>query len=292
MEQNNLTITQTIIDTINYIFETLLSSIDNSLYSLLDSLTFINSDILNDKNFESILGTSASNGIILIANSFLLGFILFFAIKFLLAHFTFSNVERPHSFIIKLILCGLFMNFSYFILEQFIDLMYFTSSSICELGENLFNKSISFSELINVLNQTVSIDQNSLSIFSLDGLIKGTLSISLLSLVFSYSLRYILVKIFILITPFAILSASLNNTSWFFKSWFKNLFSLMFIQILVSLVLVVLFSMDYSSSDLFIKFVYIGGIYALIKANSIVRDFIGGISTTISQNVHNFKVGK
>lgn len=50
--------------------------------------------------------------------------------------------------------------------------------------------------------------------------------------------------------------------------------------------------MDYSSSDLFIKFVYIGGIYALIKANSIVRDFIGGISTTISQNVHNFKVGK
>ena len=292
MEQNNLTITQTIIDTINYIFETLLSSIDNSLYSLLDSLTFINSDILNDKNFESILGTSASNGVILIANSFLLGFILFFAIKFLLAHFTFSNVERPHSFIIKLILCGLFMNFSYFILEQFIDLMYFTSSSICELGENLFNKSISFSELINVLNQTVSIDQNSLNIFSLDGLIKGTLSISLLSLVFSYSLRYILVKIFILITPFAILSASLNNTSWFFKSWFKNLFSLMFIQILVSLVLVVLFSMDYSSSDLFIKFVYIGGIYALIKANSIVRDFIGGISTTISQNVHNFKVGK
>ena len=292
MEQNNLTITQTIIDTINYIFETLLSSIDNSLYSLLDSLTFINSDILNDKNFESILGTSASNGIILIANSFLLGFILFFAIKFLLAHFTFSNVERPHSFIIKLILCGLFMNFSYFILEQFIDLMYFTSSSICELGENLFNKSISFSELINVLNQTVSIDQNSLNIFSLDGLIKGTLSISLLSLVFSYSLRYILVKIFILITPFAILSASLNNTSWFFKSWFKNLFSLMFIQILVSLVLVVLFSMDYSSSVLFIKFVYIGGIYALIKANSIVRDFIGGISTTISQNVHNFKVGK
>ena len=292
MEQNNLTITQTIIDTINYIFETLLSSIDNSLYSLLDSLTFINSDILNDKNFESILGTSASNGIVLIANSFLFVFILFFAIKFLLAHFTFSNVERPHSFIIKLILCGLFMNFSYFILEQFIDLMYFTSSSICELGENLFNKSISFSELINVLNQTVSIDQNSLNIFSLDGLIKGTLSISLLSLVFSYSLRYILVKIFILITPFAILSASLNNTSWFFKSWFKNLFSLMFIQILVSLVLVVLFSMDYSSSDLFIKFVYIGGIYALIKANSIVRDFIGGISTTISQNVHNFKVGK
>ncbi len=288
MDQNN--ITQTIIDTINYIFETLLSSIDNSLYSLLDSLTFINSDILSDKNFEAILGTSASNGIILIANSFLLGIILYFAIKYLLAHFTFSNIEKPHSFIIKLIICGLFMNFSYFILEQFINLIYFTSSSICELGENLFNKSISFSELINVLNQTVAIEDNSLNIFSLDGLIKGTLSISLLSLVFSYSLRYILVKIFILITPFAILSASLNSTSWFFKSWFKNLFSLMFIQILVALVLVVLFSMDYSSTDLFVKFVYIGGIYALIRANSIVKDFIGGLSTTVTQNVNKFSI--
>lgn len=55
MENN---ITQTIIDTINYIFETLLSSIDNNLYDVLDKLTFIDSNILHDKNFESIFGTS------------------------------------------------------------------------------------------------------------------------------------------------------------------------------------------------------------------------------------------
>ena len=46
--------------------------------------------------------------------------------------------------------------------------------------------------------------------------------------------------------------------------------------------------MDYSSSNLFTKFVYVGGIYALIKTNSIVRDFIGGISTEVSQSVKNF----
>lgn len=46
--------------------------------------------------------------------------------------------------------------------------------------------------------------------------------------------------------------------------------------------------MDYSSSDLFTKFVYVGGIYALIKANSFVREFIGGVSTNISQHVKNF----
>ena len=160
--------------------------------------------------------------------------------------------------------------------------------SIRSLGEGLFHKDICFSELITTINTNIAIDTNSLNIFSLDGLIKGTLSISLLNLVFSYSLRYILIKVFVLLSPFAFLSLTLDKTSWFFKAWFRNLFSLLFIQIIVSLVLLILFSMDYSSGNLFSKFIYVGGIYALIKTNSLVRDFIGGVSTEISQSVQNF----
>ena len=97
-----------------------------------------------------------------------------------------------------------------------------------------------------------------------------------------------MIKVFVLITPFAILSLSLDNTNWFFKAWFKNLFSLLFIQIIVALVLDILFSMNFSNNNLFIKFIYVGGIYALIRANSFVREFIGGVSTTVSQNVKSF----
>ena len=46
--------------------------------------------------------------------------------------------------------------------------------------------------------------------------------------------------------------------------------------------------LDYSSTNLFNKFIYIGGIYALIRANTFVRQFIGGISTDISQSVKSF----
>ena len=286
--EDSLNITQTIIDTINTIFETLFSSIDNNLYSVLDNITFINSDILYDKNFETLFGTSSSNGILLIANSFLLAFILYYSARFLIAHFTYTQTEAPLSFIFKLILCGIAMNFSFFIVEIFLNLNSNVSLAIRSLGENLFNKNICFSELINTINANISIDSNSLNIFSLDGLLKGTLSISLLNLVFSYSLRYIMVKVFVLLSPFAFLSLSLNKTSWFFSAWFRNLFSLLFIQIIASLVLLILFSMDYSSSNLFSKFVYVGGIYALIKTNSIVRDFIGGVSTEVAQSVKNF----
>lgn len=286
--ENSINITQIIMDTINTIFETLFSSIDNNLYSVLDDITFISSDILQDKNFENLFGTSTSNGILLIANSFLLAFILYYAVRYLMAHFTYAQTEAPFSFIIKLILCGIMMNFSFFILELILNLNANVSLAIRNLGENLFHKNICFSELITTINTNMSINTNALNIFSLDGFIKGTLSISLLNLVFSYSLRYILVKVFILLSPFAFLSLTLDKTNWFFKTWFRNLFSLLLIQIIVSIVLLILFSMDYSSSNLFTKFIYVGGMYALIKTNSLVRDFIGGVSTEISQSVKNF----
>ena len=285
MEENN--ITQIIIDTINTILGNLFGSIDNNLYSILDDISFISSAILDDKNFENIFGTSASNGILLIANSLLLGIILYFSIRYLLSHFTYSQIENPKSFILKLIIYGICMNFSYFLISQFIDIFSNISLAIRNIGEILFKKNICFSELILYINNHISINTSSLDFFSLDGIIKGTLSISLLNLVLSYSFRYILIKVFVLLTPFAFLSNCLSSTSWFFISWFKNLFSLLFIQIIISIILLLLFSIDYSS-NLFSKFVYIGGMYALIKSNSFVRDFIGGVSTTFSQNVNNF----
>ena len=180
------------------------------------------------------------------------------------------------------------MNFSFFIVEIILDLNSNITLAIKALGENLFNKQICFSELINTINTNMSINSSSIDIFSVDGLIKGTLTLSLLNLVFSYSFRYIMIKVFVLLSPFAFLSLTLDATSWFFKTWLKNLFSLLFIQIIVSFVLLILFSLDFSSSNLLSKFIYVGGIYALIKANSFVREFIGGVSTNISQTVQNF----
>ena len=284
MEQSN--ITQTIIDTINNIFDTLFQSIDSNLYSVLDSLAFIDNSIIDNKYFINIFGTSTTNGILLIANSFLLAILLYFSIRYLLSHFTYSRIDKPQSFLIKLILCGLCMNFSYFLLDDFLSIFSYITSAICDLGSHLFGKTISFSELISVINSNISPENNEFNFFSLDGLIKSIMSVSLLNLVFSYALRYVMIQVFIFLAPFAILSASLSSTSWFFTSWLKNLFSLLFIQIIIAIILLILFSMDYSSSDLLVKIIYIGGVYALIKANSFVREFIGGVSTVVSQSVN------
>ena len=285
--ENYSNITSTILETINTILGNLFSSIDNNVYTILDDITFISSDILYDSYFEKILGTSASNGILLITNSLLFGFLLYYSIKYLMAHFTYKQTESPMQFIFKAIIFGICINFSYFFIEIFLDLFANITLAIRGIGEILFNKNICFAELILEINNTISVDTSSLDVFSLDGLIKTSLTMSLLSLVFTYSFRYVMIKIFILLCPFAILSLILESTSWFFKSWLRNLFSLLFIQIIVAVVLLILFSMDYSSNNLMTKFIYVGAIYALIKSNSFVRDFVGGVSTTFTQNVEN-----
>lgn len=133
-------------------------------------------------------------------------------------------------------------------------------------------------------------DTNQINVFSLDGIIKGTLTVSLLNLVFSYSLRYVMIKILILLSPFAFLSLSMENTAHFFKSWYRNIFSLLFVQIIVAIVLLLLFSMDYSKANLLNKFIYLGGIYALIRSNSIVRELFGGMSTTVQAGVSRLRM--
>ena len=140
MEQSN--ITNIIIDSINTIVNNLLSSIDNNLYSILDDLAFINSDILQDKNLENIFGTSTSNGLLLISNSLLLGIIIYFSLRYLLSHITYTKIESPSQFIFKLIIFGICMNFSYFLISYFLDLICNISLAIRSVGENIYNKNI------------------------------------------------------------------------------------------------------------------------------------------------------
>lgn len=288
MENEQINIVQTITQTINNLFSNLFSSVDNSLYSVLDDLLFINSDILKDKYLNLILGSSSS-GIILICNSLLIGLCMYYAIKLLLSHLTFSQVQKPSQFIFKLFLCVISMNFSSFIIKNTIYLISDLSLSIREVGEMAFDKSICLSTFIQEFNSTIYLEDASFNIFTLDGLLKSFISIGFLNLAISYAIRYIMIKVFIFISPFAFISLVNSSTSWFFKTWIKIFFSLLLLQIFVPLILLVTFSIDYNSSDIFSKIVYIGAIYSLIKANTFVKEFMGGLSTDVNLGISNLK---
>ena len=259
MENEQLNIVEIITQTINNLFSNLFSSVDNSLYSILDDLLFINADILEDKYLNSILGSSSSC-IILICNSLLIGLCMYYAIKLLLSHLTFSQVQKPSQFTFKLFLCVISMNFSSFIIRNSIYLISDLSLSIREVGEIVFNKNICLSTFIQEFNSTIYLEDSSFNIFTLNGLLKSFVSVGFLNLAISYALRYIMIKVFIFISPFAFMSLINPSTSWLFKTWLKLFSSLLLLQVFVSLILLVTFSINYTSSDIFSKIVYIGSI--------------------------------
>lgn len=272
-----------IIETINSIFNNLFSSIDNNIYSDLDNFIFINKNIINNSFFEKILGANGKNGILYLTDAFFLGIIIYYSIRFAYASFSGASAEKPSQFIFKMIILGIIINFSYFICEQLLNINYLISESIREIGKSIVHSDISFSSLIMELNSTISIGDNSFDLFSLDGIIKSFISVGLLNLLFTYSLRYIMIQIFVITTPLILLSLMNNSTYWIFKAWAKGFLSLLLLQSFVSIILILMFSLDNSN-----KLLLIGAIYALVRANSYIREIFGGINVDVSTNMSSF----
>lgn len=278
MEQSE--VVNIIIETINSIFSNLFSSIDNNVYSYLDTFTFIDSSIVDNSFFEKFLGSSGKTGILYLTDALLFAIIIYYAIRYSYSIFTGTNVEKPTQFIFKMIIVGIFINSSYFLCNQLLNINYLISGSIQDIGKSIIGKNISFSCLIQNLNSVIFIGKNSFDLFSFDGIIKGFITVGLLNILFSYSLRYIFIQVFILTTPIAMLSLINSSSYWIFKSWSKAFFSLLFLQSFVALILIIMLSLDNSN-----KLLLIGSIYALIRANTFIREIIGGVSVDVSTNI-------
>lgn len=288
MEQETISLTETIFNSLNELFSQLFSSIDNTIYSVLDEIIFIKPNIISSTAFEQILGDSNTSGILLICNSLVLGFIIYYAINYLISHLTYSKIDSPKQFIFKAIIFIAIMNSSLWICEQIINIISLVTIAISNIGNNLFHSNINFSNFIDNINKSLYISGNTFNIFSFDGIIKSFTSFGLINLVFTYSLRYIMIQIFVLISPFAFLSLLTNSSDWFFKVWIKTFISLLLVQILISIILLLSFTININQNTTISKLLYIGIIYALIRANGYMKELFGGISTTINTGISNF----
>lgn len=285
-EQINLT--QIILNSLNELFSMVFSSVDNTIYSTLDNLTFINSSILSDGNFQKILGQSANDGLLLVCNSLILGFIIYYSINYLISHLIYSKIDSPKQFIFKCIIFIGIMNSSLWICSEIINIVSIITDVVSNLSLSLFGKETTFSNFINTINQNIYSSNDGFNLISFDGFVKSFVSFGLINLIFTYSLRYIMILVFSLISPFAFLSLITNSSEWFFKVWIKSFISLLLVQILISLILLLAFSIPLDNNSNISKLLYIGIIYALIKSNSYMKELFGGISYNVNTSIASF----
>jgi len=275
-----------ILDTINSLCQSLFSSIDNAIFPLLDDLIFITPDITETNHLEKIMGHNANTGLLILANALLLAFILYYGIRRFTAFYNGQEVESPYQFFIRAIFISILMNFSLSICTSIVSFSYEISEFICSLGNQIFNKTISFSSFINILTNDTS---KTFNLFSIDGILTSMLSISSFTLVLHFTFRYILTKILILLSPFAFLCLLNQTTSGFFRSWLKSFLSLLLIQIVVALILLIPFAiLKENNSSMFHKLLLIGSVYALLQSNQFVKEFINGtgISTDFNNGIN------
>lgn len=288
MNPSQLDYSQIIIDTINSLFSNLFSSIDSTLYSLLDKLVFIDTSLIYDSFFDKAFGSTYGFGLLAITDSLFLGIILYYCYRLIIANYTGQTIERPYTFFIRAIIFGICINCSKFLCQQIIYLNSLLSDSIREIGTHIYGTGISFNNFINQINNFIQ-NSSSFNLFSFEGIMKSFITFGLINLLFSYSLRYVLIKIFVLLSPFAFLSLINVSTSWFFKVWIKNFLSMLLLQSLISLIFLLIFSFDGTFSSTFSQLLYIGAIYSLSKANNYMRELVGGISNDITLNINSLK---
>lgn len=277
METQTINLTSLICDSLNTIFFKFFSSIDNTIYSTLDDILFINSDIVNNSKFQQIFGTNSSNGILLIANSLIIGIVIFYILNFAISHLIYSKINSPYQFIFKCIIFIACMNSSLWICEQIINLVSILSDSICEIGYMINGFEINFSTLINNINSSLYPSLENFDIFSFDGILKLCTTAGILYILFVYSIRYIMCKVLVLLSPFAFISLINNHSDGFFKGWLKQFLITLFMQIFVALVLVLGFSLEFYSGDTLSKLIFFAIIAVIAKCNYSVKEIFSHI---------------
>lgn len=281
-------IVEVINSSISTLVNTLLVSIDNNVFSILDEIVFINNSILNDKYFISFFTKNFS--IIHLSEALLFGILLYYSVSYLFSKFTCSNFQKPLSFVFKLLISAIFIHFSSSICGYLIDFFELLTNIIREIGIGIFSVKISFSLIYEKISELFMSDlSTSFMIFSFDGILKTFISLGFVNLLFTYSIRFIFIKILLIVSPFAFLSLALEQSSWIFKIWLKNLIGQLFSQIFVCVILLIILSFQNSFSLPVTKLLYIGSLICLIKANSFVKDFTSGFTSDISSGISSIK---
>ena len=289
MEITSESLTNLILEIINLLVSKVFNSIDQTMYTLLDKITFIDESVIQSNHYIKLFGDLSQPGLIIICNSLALGIFIYYGIKLLLSHLTMSRIQSPVQFFFKSLIFMALMNASLWICSEIIHIVSIITKTLNILSLDLFEKELDFGCFIENLNQLFYKSDSIYNLFSFDGIIKSFSSIGMISLIFTYSLRYILIQIFVLLSPFAFMSLILEGTEFFFKSWFKNLLSLLLIQVLLSFILLLSHTFQYISDPTIIKLLYIATIYAINRANLFMKELFGGISFNVNAAIKNVK---
>lgn len=270
---------QNILSNLNLLSDKVFKILEKEIYTTLDSIIDITPDILSKEPLKTLFAKNDINGIILIANTLILFYIIHYIITQIISIYNGKNIENIYQFIIKIIIVGIFVNNSHFVCELILKTFNGISNAVDVFCKNFVGKDINFSVLKENIYKLKNIEKS--DIVSIEGLIKSILSFSSISILMTLAIRYVTVILLILISPIAVICLCSSSTSGFSKMWFKTLFINLSMQIFIKLIILVPIVYKDTKSSMY-KVILIGSLYLLYKINT----FISGIFSKISERTN------
>lgn len=279
------------LENMNLIFSKLMESIDGTLVNVIDNIIFLKPDNIIDKGLLKILGTESSKGIISISITIALGILIFYALRYLISKLTLEKVEEPIPFVLKMIIIiAIIMSTTAIITEIMNWNSYITEEILNFQNNGLFfhNKRITFKKFLVNINSQLKGNGNKFDLFTFDGVIKVYVSMTMLNLIFEYAIRYIMVKLFIVLAPLAMVTKISKKTEYIFTNWAKSFFVLLFMQNITAIILLIANNINLTGKDAVIKLINVGMIYVLVKVSFFMKELIGGIAIESNLPFRNF----
>lgn len=271
-----------IITNLNYLLEKVFKSIEGEIFKTLDKLTIIGPEILKEEPLKNIVFENKVNGLVIIANTLILFFVIYYVFKQLIGIYNGNKIESIYVFIIRIIIVCIIINFSYYICKEILNIFGILGESIDTYASDVINKKVTFENLKDSIINIENIINTDL--VSLDGIIKGIISFGSVSILISFSVRYVTVIFLIIISPLAFVCLSSNLTSGIFNMWVKMLIVNLTVQIGIKLLIFIPLAYK-NQNDIIYKIILVGTISLIYKFNIFIKELLARISN--ENNVKN-----
>lgn len=263
-----------ILNSISVVLEKIYKSIEGSVYTLLDKLINISPDILEKEPLKYIFNDNEKYGIVFIATSLVLFYVVQYMITKLVDIYSGNTTESTYKFVLKTVIIVVLASNSKYLCDLVLQINYLFTQIIESVGENISGEKIcfeKFSEVVLNLENYMTGDN-----ISIDGVLKGFIGFGMTTLLVNYAVRYVTAIFCIIVTPICIMFSISSSTRGIFNSWIRLSIVTLCEQWLVKLLLIIPISFRNVEEEMF-KIAIIGTVYLLYKINSFTKEFMGTI---------------
>ena len=262
---------ENVLNNLNILLEKFFGTVESEVFGLLDKLYRITTEILKEEPLKRFQVKDVNSNILLILISISILFIVFYLITYMLSMYNGYKQENIFKFVFKLAVFLILSSSSMYIVETVLDINNMFTEVILSIGKDVAKTEVSFEGLKECITDVEKHMSN--DAVSVDGIIKGVVSLGASSILITLSIRYVTAIVLVLLSPIAIMFAASNNTYSLFLAWLKAFLINILTQNIIAVILIIPLSIK-DTGELMYKIVLVGSIYLLYKINTFARELI------------------